>query len=124
MGTDEVTRQDEISVRDDRRARGNATIRRPCAQGPICTARGNHEAGSRVQAPVRNESEQARTEAEDQACRFGPRGSRALEGFRPFSNLAGQFGVREAPANDLANQKTEAVGITQWQSVVEAERLF
>src|ERR1017187_6592733 len=58
---------------------------------------------------------------------FGPRGSRALEGFRcarPLLRLAGQLGIREALAHDLANQKTEAVGIAQGQAIIESESLL
>jgi hypothetical protein len=53
---------------------------------------------------------------------FGPRGSRALVGFRPF--LARQFIEGETLADDLANHVAETLCVIHRLAVIEAESLF
>ena len=70
--------------------------------------------------------ESARSQAEDQGFRLGPR-FRVLERFncRPgLQGLAGQLGIREALAHNLSYQNTEALRIRQGQAIIESERLL
>ena len=56
-----------------RRPRGGVTIRCAGAQSAVSLARGNRAARRGVQTAIRAEPQAARTQAESQAFRFGPR---------------------------------------------------
>lgn len=101
-----------------RRAASSRALRCACSQDTFCTTRRNHAARSGLQAKVRTESESAWPEAKGQALDFGPRGSLALEGFRCFSDLAGEFGISQSLSHDLANEVTESVRIIHGQTVI------
>jgi hypothetical protein len=89
-----------------------------------CTTR------TRIQKEIAQESESARTQAQDQPFGLGPRFPRhgLVDRFGPRL-LAGQFGVSQPLADDLAHREVEAISISQWLPVsvlpvVVAERLF
>ena len=108
------------------------SVRRPCGPrvgGPVKC----HQAARR-RAPeagcVESQSARPETETNDRhAFRFGPRNKRPLIGFRFFAVLAGDFGPRQALADDLTNGHIKALAICNHFAVsvlarVKPERLF